>query len=663
MKRLCFLCALVACSVPDKHPPQEDSGTDTTPDAIDTTITQAPGEFSNIAVAAFAFESNVATAHFECRVDETPAVACVSPFAAPLTDGVHTFMVRAIDPAGVSDDSPAEHAWMIDTVAPNTTLTEAPPVADNSTTVHFTFTSNEQNVMFECSLDNGAYGACTSGADVGPIGDGPHAFAVRARDRAGNIDSSPAIHAWSVDTSTPDTTIIAGPIGATADASATFSFLSPDAGPGATFECSLDGRAFDACGSPATYGNLAMGVHTFAVRVRDSGGNLDPTPATRTWTVDLTPPETTITDGPTGMVGSATASFTFTSNEDGSTFACSLDGGAAVPCTSPFTALGLAQGPHSFSVAAVDAAGHVDATPAISNWFVDTVAPSIMILAGPADGDITGPRVSFMFTISEGSAECAVDGGAFMPCASPVSFNLPAGAHSFTLRAIDIAGNTTTVVRSFTVMCGPPDGTGAVGLLHLEETGQILINATGGANATAGPTDQPEATDPVSASGRFGAGLAFTAAEGDLVAWPLAAGATTADFSIELWANASSLSGTRDIVLSGDSRIAIRVTTESATTVRFSATAVGSGDVANTVMSAPVSAGGWHWIMVSLQEPVLRIWVDGVRFENANVRLNLIPALDSLRLGGNFGGLLDEVWVSRTAITTDDAALGRYCPI
>jgi len=38
-------------------------------------------------------------------------------------------------------------------------------------------------------------------------------------------------------------------------------------------------------------------------------------------------------------------------------------------------------------------------------------------------------------------------------------------------------------------------------------------------------------------------------------------------------------------------------------------------------------------------------------------------ALDSLRLGGNYGGVLDEVWVSRTAITTDDLALGRYCPI
>ncbi|HEX7172798.1 MAG TPA: hypothetical protein VF365_09355, partial [Candidatus Limnocylindria bacterium] len=43
---------------------------------------------------------------------------------------------------------------------------------------------------------------------------------------------------------------------------------------------------------------------------------------------DTTPPDTTITSGPSGEVGSTTATFDFISSEPGSTFACSLDGGA-----------------------------------------------------------------------------------------------------------------------------------------------------------------------------------------------------------------------------------------------------------------------------------------------------------------------------------------------
>src|SRR5690606_38096807 len=137
-----------------------------------------------------------------------------------------------------------------------------------------------------------------------------------------------------------------GPSGNVASASAMFTFLSPDAGPGATFECSLDGAPFTPCTSPVTYDGLAMGVHTFAVRVRDANGNLDPTPATRTWTADITPPETTITDAPSGTVAMASASISFTSNEANVTYTCILDGATTPNCASPFNATGLAQGPH-----------------------------------------------------------------------------------------------------------------------------------------------------------------------------------------------------------------------------------------------------------------------------------------------------------------------------
>ena len=75
------------------------------------------------------------------------------------------------------------------------------------------------------------------------------------------------------------------------------------------------------------------GSHTFDVRAADTAGNPDASPATRTWTVavpppDTTAPDTTITGGPSGTATSGDASFTFTASEAGSTFECRLDAGS-----------------------------------------------------------------------------------------------------------------------------------------------------------------------------------------------------------------------------------------------------------------------------------------------------------------------------------------------
>jgi hypothetical protein len=658
---LVLLLATAACSVPDKQPVAGDAGTDSGDNTgpLETEITSAPDEFSPSSVATFEFRSNFSTATFMCTVDNGAPEPCTSPFSRTLADGTHMFSVRAVDTNGHTDNTPAERLWSIDTVEPTTTITEAPPVADNSTMVTFRFTSSEMNVSFECSLDNSAFTLCRSGDQFGPIGDGAHAFAVRARDRAGNVDSTPAIHAWNVDTSTPDTTLLDGPIGASNMTSASFSFISPDAGAGATFECSLDGSPFLLCLSPQSYANLSMGVHTFQVRVRDSVGNYDPTPATRTWTIDATPPETTITTAPSGTISMTSASISFTADENEVTFECSLDGGGFAACTSPYGAMNLSQGAHSFAVRATDTAGNVDASPATAAWTVDTIPPDVVIASGPANGDIVGPRVVYAFSVTEGTVTCSVSGGAPVPCASPIGFNAAAGAQSFTISSSDAAGNVTTISRSFTIACSPPDPAGAIGLLHLDDSGQVLANATGGSAATLGTNDQPETVDPTSAAGRFNAGLAFNAAEGDLVAWPLAAGGSSA-FAIEVWSAPEALSGTRDVFLSGDSRVALRVT-GTAGGVVYSATVVDSGGVAHTVSSAPVAAGAWHHVLVSLGEPMLRLWVDGARTDVGDTRAGTAPAFDSIQLGGAYGGSLDEVWLGGS-ITDEETARGRFCP-
>lgn len=57
---------------------------------------------------------------------------------------------------------------------------------------------------------------------------------------------------------------------------------------GATFECSLDGGAYQPCGSTVTYDDLEKGTHEFAARATDDAGSTDPSPATLT--AEIGPP-------------------------------------------------------------------------------------------------------------------------------------------------------------------------------------------------------------------------------------------------------------------------------------------------------------------------------------------------------------------------------------
>src|SRR5207302_9260212 len=108
-----------------------------------------------------------------------------------------------------------------------------------------------------------------------------------------------ASYTWTVDTTPPDTTppdtiITAAPPALSNSRSASFSFTATEAG--SSFACRLDASAFTACASPQSYSGRADGSHTFPVRATDTAGNTDPTPASYTWTVDTTPPDTTSAD-------------------------------------------------------------------------------------------------------------------------------------------------------------------------------------------------------------------------------------------------------------------------------------------------------------------------------------------------------------------------------
>jgi hypothetical protein len=173
-----------------------------------------------------------------------------------------------------------------DDTPPETTITDATVAGDGA---RLTFSSNEAGARFECRLDGGAFDVCASPTDYSGLGDGSHTFTARAIDLAGNVDPTPATRGFvtagtpSGDTTPPETTI--GDATVVGD-HARLTFSSNDAG--ARFECRLDGGAFGACTSPAEYGGLADGSHTFRVRAIDLAGNVDLTPASRVFATAAT---------------------------------------------------------------------------------------------------------------------------------------------------------------------------------------------------------------------------------------------------------------------------------------------------------------------------------------------------------------------------------------
>jgi hypothetical protein len=251
-----------------------------------------------------------ALAGFECRLDAGAWASCTSGIIYnSLTQGSHTFDVRAKDANNNVDPSPASYTWFVDTVAPTTSLDSFPTNPSTSNSATFTFSAVDPAPAsgvagFECKLDAGAYAVCTSPANVTGLSQGSHTFNVRSTDAAGNV-SVDALYTWTVDAIAPDTTILTNPTDPSNSANATFTFSGTDSlgAPAITFECQIDGGAFGACTSPKNYTGLADGSHTFQVRAKDTAGNVDPSPASYTWTISTGPAGPVVVTATAGTPG------------------------------------------------------------------------------------------------------------------------------------------------------------------------------------------------------------------------------------------------------------------------------------------------------------------------------------------------------------------------
>ena len=266
---------------------------------------------------------------------------CASPMTYQFIEpGEHHFEVRAHDEADNFDATPATYDWVInpgapdgdlgpDLVAPDTRLAAAPAAITTNRNATFRFAGSDNmtpglNLEFQCatafdpdvSPENpdfdpvwSAWAPCVTPTSFANLPYGGHWFQVRAIDRAGNTDATPAVHGWWVqppppDSVPPETTIHSGPDQITVETSGAVTFSGSDNQSTAeelTYECRLNGAMtgspsgpvehWTSCTAPHLLTALAPQQHLLQVRAVDLALNADPTPAAHVWTVGPAPVE------------------------------------------------------------------------------------------------------------------------------------------------------------------------------------------------------------------------------------------------------------------------------------------------------------------------------------------------------------------------------------
>jgi len=409
----------------------------------------------------------------------------------------------------------------------------------------------------------------------------------------------------------------------------------------------------------------ADGSYVVRARAADVAGNVT-TGATRTFTLDTVPPNTTISSAPPSLSSDSTPTFTFASNESG-TFACVIDGGTAVPCASPFTSAALSDGQHTFDVRATDRAGNPDPTPATVTWRVDTTAPVVSV-TNPAAGAVVSLAVPVAASASDANGVVGVqfrlDGVALgsEDTSAPytVSWNTRLGTngpHTIAAVARDAIGNQTTSSVAVTVDNNGVAGPGLVAAYSFDENvGTAAADASGNGNTGT-------LVGARWATGIHGSAL-FLDGVDDRVDLPALGTFYRSGFTLEAWVQKR---GTRnDVAVIGSWDGDGPMIWTHHVTGRYMLT-LGNGEYLDSGRLPVV--GQWQHLGATYDGAVARFYIDGV--EVASRPFTNDPSTSNVwRIGafrgtptGFFDGLIDDARIYNRALPAAELAQDRLTTV
>ena len=421
---------------------------------------------------------------FECRFDTAEWESCGSPKAySNLSDGSHTFRVRAVDAAGNPDPSATVRTWTVDTIPPQTTIDSGPSAITNDANPSFGFSSSEPGSTFECRLDStqaADWQNCSSPKAYASLTDGSHTFEVRATDSLGNLDATPASRTFTLDTQAPRAPRITGTNPAS-PANDNHPKVKGNAPPGARVKIY---KVAGCTGSPLVFGrsgrfhSTGLGVTvpdnsttSFRATATDAAGNTSPCSPLHKYVEDSkapsapsikgTMPASPANDNQPRVRGFSEAPATIRLyTAMGCTGTPAASGTAAQFHSAGLTVSVADNTTTSFRATATDQAGNTSPCSAPRSYVEDSIAPETSIVAGPG-AQTTNHRPTFRFASSETGSifRCGFDSQPFGRCSGPGASHTPYvplsfGSHVFRVRAVDPAGNidTTPAKRTFSVV-------------------------------------------------------------------------------------------------------------------------------------------------------------------------------------------------------------------
>ncbi|MEO6204785.1 MAG: hypothetical protein ABIO67_05310, partial [Mycobacteriales bacterium] len=300
--------------------------------------------------------------------------------------------------------------------------------------------------------------------DLTGRGDGTYTLAARVIDAAKNV-SPVATSDYVLDNSAPSAVGVTPPPSPGNDTTPTWTIASVA---GVKLECRVTSGQklisdYLPCSTTFTadLSGLPDGTYTLTVRALSAAGTPGPE-TTSSYVLDTTAAAApgTLT-GPTGPSRNRAPTWTFVLAQ-GSTATCRVTSNGVVlrdgPCSSPYT-MDLSSAPdgsYTLSVRAIDEAGNIG-EPAVAGYVLRTVpapTPTWNLVPG-SPSSTTDPRWGFSVARSV-TAQCRrlLNGSVredWTACTSPVTLSLvgqPDGKYTLQVRAIDVAGNTSSPITS-----------------------------------------------------------------------------------------------------------------------------------------------------------------------------------------------------------------------
>ncbi|AEI64193.1 Ig-like domain-containing protein [Corallococcus macrosporus] len=442
---------------------------DTTPPVytwtVDTLLPDAPVITSpavNGAVSLLEHVSGTAEPGASVRVlvdghhEGTAVVDAQGVWSLPLpllSEGPHLLTAITVDAAGHVSLG-ATVSILLDLTPPRTSILSGPAPLVSTRNATFDFDASEPGSTFLCALNGLLLLPCADPLTLTVTRDGDHAMTVSARDAAGNVDLTPEVHHWRVDTEPPAAPVVLSPVaGGTLVASP--ERVTGTAEADVLVHVSLNGDLVGSVTADASgawtlplEGTLAHGMHELSAIAVDAAGNVGASVALA-FTIDGRGADTHIVSGPPMYSASTEAEVAFRSERADVTFECRTAQTAFAPCANPVRLSELTDGLWVFEVRAVAPNGQRDETPAVHVWTVDTVAPEVTVAHAPAL-ETYALDATFAFSANETPVtfECSVDGEPFAACESATTLTaLSVGEHVLQVRARDAAGNTGDAVE------------------------------------------------------------------------------------------------------------------------------------------------------------------------------------------------------------------------